>query len=73
MVGPNLTDNFWIHGSSDSAIFTTIFNGVAPTMTAFGKQLDKTKIECLASYVISIIGSKPANAKAPQGNKSERI
>ena len=36
-------------------------------MIAWEKQLNPLKMQQVASYIISIKGSKPANPKAPQG------
>ena len=67
-IGPNLTDDFWIHGCKFEEVVNLIKNGF-PTkgMTAFKAQLSDEKIRQVASYVVSLKGSKPANAKAPQG------
>lgn len=67
-VGPNLTDNYWIHGCKISDLFTVIKNGVpAKGMTPFKSQLSDEKIQKVASYVLSLVGSNPANPKDPQG------
>jgi cytochrome c oxidase cbb3-type subunit 3 len=67
-IGPNLTDNYWLHGCKFEEIFNLIKNGF-PTkgMTAFKAQLTDEKIQQVASYIMSLKGSNPANAKAPQG------
>jgi cytochrome c oxidase cbb3-type subunit 3 len=36
-------------------------------MISWEKQLSPTDIQKVASYVVSLKGSKPANAKEPQG------
>lgn len=67
-VGPNLTDEYWLHGGGIKNIFTTINNGVVEKgMPAWGKSMSATDVRDLAFYVMSLQGSKPANAKAPQG------
>jgi cytochrome c oxidase cbb3-type subunit 3 len=71
-IGPNLTDEFWIHGCDFQGIFNVIKNGVpAKGMTAFKGQISDEKIQQVASYVHSIKGTSPANAKEPQGEKCE--
>jgi len=67
-IGPNLTDGSWIHGCSFTEVIKTIRNGV-PTkgMTPYKDQLNQKQSEQLASFVLSLKGSNPANAKAPQG------
>lgn len=69
-IGPNLTDEYWIHGCDIKSVFNIIKNGV-PTkgMTAFKGQLSDEKIQKVASYILALKGSNPANAKAPQGEK----
>lgn len=69
-IGPNLTDNHWIHGCSIKNVFSVIKNG-EPTkgMTAFKGQISDDKIQKVASYVLSLVGTNPANAKAPQGEE----
>lgn len=67
-VGPNLTDTHWIHGCDIQSVFNVIKNGVpAKGMTAFKGQISDDKIQKVASYVLSLKGSNPANAKEPQG------
>jgi len=71
-VGPNLTDEYWLHGGSLGNVFKTINIGVPDKgMQAWGKTFSPTDIRNLASFVLSLQGTKPANAKAPQGNLFE--
>ncbi|HET6768129.1 MAG TPA: cbb3-type cytochrome c oxidase N-terminal domain-containing protein [Chitinophagaceae bacterium] len=68
-VGPNLTDKYWLHGGSLGDIFKTITNGVPDKgMQAWGKTFSPADIRNISSFILSLQGSKPANAKAPQGN-----
>ncbi len=68
-VGPNLTDKYWLHGGSLSNVFKTITNGVPDKgMQAWGKTFSSAEIKNIASYVLSLQGSNPANAKASQGD-----
>ena len=71
-VGPNLCDEYWIHGGDFKSVFSIIKNG-EPTkgMTAFKGQISDTKIQKVASYVMSLAGTNPPNAKGPQGDKVE--
>lgn len=69
-IGPNLTDEYWLHGGSYKDVFKTIFNGVPEKgMISWKKSLKAEEIRLVASYVYSLKGSNPPNAKAPQGNK----
>lgn len=71
-VGPNLTDKYWLHGGSLAAVFKTITYGVPDKgMQAWGKTFSPTDIRNLASYVLSLQGTNPPNAKAPQGTLYE--
>jgi len=72
VVGPNLTDDYWIHGGGIKNIFTTIKYGVpAKGMISWQTQLDPKKMQEVASYIISLHGTTPANPKAPEGSKWE--
>lgn len=69
-IGPNLTDDFWIHECDFQGVFNIIKNGEpAKGMTAFKGQISDEKIQKVASYVITLKGSNPANAKEPQGEE----
>lgn len=71
-IGPNMTDDFSIHGCSFQDVFNVIKNGEpAKGMTAFKGQMSDEKIQKVSSYVISLKGTNPANAKEPQGEKCE--
>ena len=71
-IGPNLTDNAWISGCDFPSVFNMIKNGnPAKGMTAFRTQLSDAKIQQVASYVLSLRGTDPANAKEPQGEQCE--
>jgi len=71
-IGPNLTDNYWLNGCGFENIYEIIKNGnPAKGMTAFKAQISDTKIRQVASYVMSIQGSNPANPKGPQGEACE--
>ena len=67
-IGPNLTDDYWIHGGTPLEIHTTISEGVlAKGMPPWGKMLKPEQINDVMAYVISLRGSHPANPKAPDG------
>ncbi len=68
-VGPNLTDAYWIHGGGVKEVFTTIKYGVVEKgMQSWKKDLKPTEMQQVASYILSLQGTNPANAKAPQGD-----
>lgn len=67
-VGPNLTDDYWLHGGSINNIFKTIKYGVpAKGMISWEAQLSPRQIQEVASYIVSLKGTNPPNAKDPQG------
>lgn len=69
IIGPNLTDEYWLHGGSINDIFKTIKYGVpAKGMVSWEKNLSAKNIAELSNYILSLKGSNPANAKAPQGD-----
>lgn len=70
--GPNLTDDYWIHGNGVKDVFKTIKYGVLEKgMVAWKDQISPPKMRSIASYVLSLRGSNPAGAAAPQGEKQE--
>ena len=67
-VGPNLTDEYWLHGSGIKNIYSTIKNGVPEKgMISWGPVLKPEEIRDAAFYVMSLKGTNPPGAKAPQG------
>lgn len=69
VVGPNLTDDYWLHGGTIKDIFKTIkFGWPAKGMKSWSSDLSPVQIRDVASYIKSIHGTNPPNAKAPQGD-----
>ena len=69
-VGPNLTDEFWIHGGAPEAIAAVIANGVPEKgMIAWKSQLSRDEMISLSVFVGSLQGTNPPNPKAPRGEK----
>lgn len=67
-VGPNLTDNQWIHGCSIQNVFKTIKDGVPQKgMIAWKDQLTPMEMQEVASYILTLKGTTPANPKAAEG------
>lgn len=68
-IGPNLTDDYWLHGGSMNDIYKTIKLGYPDKgMQAWESMMSPVQMKDLSSYVKSLKGTKPANAKAPQGD-----
>ena len=65
-VGPNLTDDYWMHGGDIKSIFKTICYGIN-AMPQWQNAYSNKEIAEVASYVKSLNGTNPPNAKAPQG------
>ena len=69
-IGPNLTDDYWIHGNTHRSILTTITNGVPDKgMPQRSAVLKPEQIAQVAAYLATLHGTKPAKAKAPQGER----
>jgi cytochrome c oxidase cbb3-type subunit 3 len=67
-VGPNLTDDYWIHKGSLTDIYTSIKNGWPDKgMQAWNTKFNPKEISQLASYIKSLKGTNPPGAKLPQG------
>ncbi|MEZ4984245.1 MAG: cbb3-type cytochrome c oxidase N-terminal domain-containing protein [Saprospiraceae bacterium] len=68
-VGPNFTDEYWIHGGSVNDIFKTIKYGVPEKgMISWKAQLRAGDMQKVASYIMSMQGTNPPNPKAPEGD-----
>jgi cytochrome c oxidase cbb3-type subunit 3 len=68
-VGPNLTDDYWIHKGSLNDIYNTIKMGYPDKgMQSWSTKFSPKEMSQLASYVKSLRGTKPATPKAPQGD-----
>jgi cytochrome c oxidase cbb3-type subunit 3 len=73
-IGPNLTDEYWLHGGQYAQVFKTIFNGVPEKgMLSWKKTLKPEDIRKTASYVYSLRGTNPPGPKAPQGIKDPDV
>ena len=67
-VGPNLTDDYWLHGGTIKDVFKTIKYGWPEKgMKSWKDDYTPLQIAQIASYVKSLHGSNPASPKAPQG------
>lgn len=65
-IGPNLTDEYWINGGGIKNVFKTISEGgrEGKGMVPWKSNIKPSDIQKVASYVLSLQGSKPAGAKA---------
>jgi cytochrome c oxidase cbb3-type subunit 3 len=70
VVGPNLTDDYWLHGGNIKAVFKTIKYGIAAKgMPTWEKQLSPKQLSDVANYIKTLHGTNPPNGKEPQGEK----
>ncbi|MFD2888409.1 cbb3-type cytochrome c oxidase N-terminal domain-containing protein [Chitinophaga cymbidii] len=68
VVGPNLTDSYWMHGGKVSEIFATIKYGVPEKgMKSWKEDFSPKQLAQLTGYIKSIHGTNPANPKEQQG------
>lgn len=68
-VGPNLTDDYWLHGGSLADIFKSIKYGwMDKGMKSWKEDLSPVQIAQISSFIRTLKGSNPPEAKAPQGD-----
>lgn len=73
-VGPNLTDEYWLHGGDIKNIFKVIKEGVPQKgMISWKQQLNPKQIQEVASFIKTLQGTNPPNPKEPQGEKLATI
>lgn len=69
-IGPNLTDDYWLHEGSLKAIYDTIENGVSGKgMPSWGSRLDRNEMVGVVAYVRSLRGTDPPDPKKPEGDE----
>ena len=67
LVGPNLCDDYWIHGSNFSDNVITIWNGVpSKGMITWKNYLKPQEVYSVASYIYTFRGTNPKNPKPPE-------
>ncbi len=72
LIGPNLTDNFQLHGTTRMDMFHTVHDGVSGTaMIAWGEQLPAADILDVVAYVTTLRGTNLDGGKASQGEPVE--
>ena len=71
LVGPNMTDNYWIHGNTVEDMFNIITNGVIEKgMIPYRDQLSEQKrLEVISYILVELQGTKPVTPKAPEGTE----
>ena len=73
-IGPNLTDEYWLHGSQLMDVYATVRDGVtAKGMLAWERQLRPAELMAVSAYAGTLLGTDPPNAKPPQGERVVRL
>jgi cytochrome c oxidase cbb3-type subunit 3 len=75
MVGPNLTDNLWIHGCTPAEMVKNVTSGFPPLgMLPYGSGAKLTDEQLLqvVSYIISKQGTNPVNPRAVNPEREKR-
>lgn len=73
LVGPNMTDKYWIHGNKVNDLFNTVTTGYPDKgMISYKEQLSpKQRLEVISYILTKIQGTTPITPKAPQGDLYE--
>ena len=71
LVGPNMTDNFWIHGNTVQDLYKIVSDGVIEKgMIPYKSQLsDKARLEVVSYILTDLVGTTPATPKAAEGKE----
>jgi cytochrome c oxidase cbb3-type subunit 3 len=73
LVGPNLTDDYWIHGPKFEDNLKTIWNGVPEKgMVTWKGVLKPDQIHSVASYIYTLRGTHPPNPKLPENQQPQQ-
>ena len=74
LVGPNLTDGYWIHGSNYVESVKTIVNGVPEKgMLTWRGVLKPNEIQAVASFIYTLRGTHPPNPKPPENQAPANV
>ncbi len=69
-IGPNFTDEYWLHGGSIQDVFKVVKYGVVEKgMQAWKNELLPRQMQEVSSYILSLQGSNPPNQKEAQGER----
>jgi cytochrome c oxidase cbb3-type subunit III len=68
-IGPNLTDDYWLHGNGTPKDIAHVVQGGVPEkgMPAWGEMLKPDEVKAVVVYIKSLHGTNPPGAKPPQG------
>jgi len=70
-IGPNLTDDYWIHGQGRAEDLARLINDGVPDkgMPAWNQMLKPNEVIAITSFLLSLRGTHPPGEKAAQGTK----
>ena len=67
-IGPNMTDEYWLHGGGIKEIFSTVKYGVVEKgMIPWEPVLTPVQMQNVSSFILTLQGTNPPNAKEAQG------
>jgi cytochrome c oxidase cbb3-type subunit 3 len=74
LIGPNLADEYWLHGGDIKDIFRVVKYGVPDKgMVPWESSLTPIQIAQVSNFIASLSGTNPPNPKEPQGDKYEAL
>lgn len=75
LIGPNLADDFWIHGDGSlAAIQETVKKGVLDKgMPGWESQMSAEDLNATVIFIRTLRGTNPAASKSAQGEKHEPV
>jgi cytochrome c oxidase cbb3-type subunit 3 len=80
LVGPNMTDPYWIHGDTTTNtitvkdLYNVMITGVIEKgMISYKDQLSPEQMQQVIGFIFSLQGTNPPNAKKPEGHKFDVI
>jgi cytochrome c oxidase cbb3-type subunit 3 len=68
LIGPNLTDNYWLYTGDSMSIYESVANGRPNGMPAWGNILSRDDNLAVSAYVEKMRGT---NVKGPKGQEGE--
>ncbi|NVJ02174.1 c-type cytochrome [Myxococcus sp. AM009] len=72
LIGPNLTDAYWMHGGGPMAIHKVVADGVvAKGMPAWERTLGAERVKAVTAYLLTLKGTDAPGGKAPQGEPEQ--
>lgn len=73
LIGPNLTDNYWVLGGMNTDLYTVISKGsLLKGMPPWEGMFTPEQRAELVAFIRSLEGTNPPNAKDPEGELVER-